>query len=66
LDYPVLQIKTILVSSHTAASKPVKQEVNGTVILPALVFPDSAYWCSADCRGASSYGPRLLGVMMLP
>jgi hypothetical protein len=32
-------IKT-LVSSHTADSKPVKQEVNGTVILPPLVFPD--------------------------
>ena len=27
------------VSCHTADSKPVKQEVNGTVILPHLVFP---------------------------
>ncbi len=26
-------------SCHTADSKPVKQEVNGTVILPPLVFP---------------------------
>ncbi len=26
-------------SCHTADSKPVKQEVNGKVILPALVFP---------------------------
>jgi hypothetical protein len=26
-------------SFHTADSKPVKQEVNGTVILPPLVFP---------------------------
>jgi hypothetical protein len=34
-----LQIKTKIVSSHTADSKPVKQEVNGTVILPPLVFP---------------------------
>jgi hypothetical protein len=34
-----LQIKTKNVSSHTADSKPVKQEVNGTVILPPLVFP---------------------------
>jgi hypothetical protein len=34
-----LQIKTKLVSCHTADSKPVKQEVNGTVILPLLVFP---------------------------
>jgi hypothetical protein len=37
-----LQIKTKNVSSHTADSKPVKQEVNGTVILPPLVFPDNA------------------------
>ena len=26
-------------SCHTANSKPVKQEVNGTVILPPSVFP---------------------------
>jgi hypothetical protein len=32
-----LQIKTKIVSNHTADSKPVKQEVNGTVILPPLV-----------------------------
>jgi hypothetical protein len=34
-----LQIKRKNVSCHTADSKPVKQEVNGTVILPPLVFP---------------------------
>ncbi len=34
-----MQIKTKIVSSHTAYSKPVKQEVKGTVILPPLVFP---------------------------
>ncbi len=39
LDQSVLQIKTKIVSSHTADSKPVKQEVNGTMILPPLVFP---------------------------
>ncbi len=39
LDWSVLQIKTKIVSCHTANSKPVKQEVNGTVILPPLVFP---------------------------
>ncbi len=33
-----MQIKTKIVSCHTADSKPVKQEVNGTVILPPLVF----------------------------
>jgi hypothetical protein len=40
LNQPVLQIKTKNISIHTADSKPVKQEVNGTVILPPLVFPD--------------------------
>jgi len=39
LDYSVLQIKTKIVSCHTADSKPVKQEVYGTVMLPPLVFP---------------------------
>ncbi len=34
-----MQIETKIVSSHTADYKPVKQEVNGTVILPPLVFP---------------------------
>ncbi len=34
-----MQIKTKIISSHTADSKPVKLEVNGTVILPPLVFP---------------------------
>jgi hypothetical protein len=32
-------MKTKIVSCQTADSKPVKQEVNGTVILPPLVFP---------------------------
>ncbi len=39
LDQPVSQIKTKIVSCHTADSNSVKQEVNGTVILPPLVFP---------------------------
>jgi hypothetical protein len=34
LDKSVLQIKTKIVSCHEADSKPVKQEVNGTVIRP--------------------------------
>jgi hypothetical protein len=47
LDWSVLQIKTKIVSSHTADSKPIKQEVNGTVILPPLVFPaPPAYFAS--------------------
>jgi hypothetical protein len=43
LDQSVLQITTKMVSCHTADSKPVKQEVNGAVILPTLVFPDTAH-----------------------
>jgi hypothetical protein len=39
LDKSVLQIKTKIVRCHTADSKPVKQEVNGTVILLPLAFP---------------------------
>jgi len=39
LDQSVLQIKTNIVSCHTADSKPVKLDVNGTAILPSLVFP---------------------------
>ncbi len=39
LDSSVLQIKTKIVSCHTADSKPVKQEVTSTTILPPLIFP---------------------------
>jgi hypothetical protein len=35
--------KSKFFSFHTAYSKPVKQEVNGTVILPPSVFPDQIY-----------------------
>jgi hypothetical protein len=38
LDWSVLPIKK-MVSCHTADSKPVKQEVNGIVILHPIVFP---------------------------
>jgi hypothetical protein len=43
LDQSVLQIKTEIVSCYAADSKPVKQEVNGTMILPPLVFPACKY-----------------------
>ncbi len=43
LDKYVLQIKRKIVSCHTADSKPVKQEVNSTVILPPLVFPAQTF-----------------------
>ncbi len=43
LDYSVLQIKTKIVSCHKTNSKSVKQEVDGTVILPPLVFPGLRY-----------------------
>ncbi len=45
LDYSVLQIKTEIVSCHTADSKQDKQEVNGTVILPPVVFPAPTKVC---------------------
>jgi hypothetical protein len=37
-----LKIKTKIASYHTADSKPIKQQVNGKVILPSLVFPASS------------------------
>jgi hypothetical protein len=64
LDLSVLQIKTKLVSCHTADSKSVRQEVNGTVILSPLVFPDSMYvrflWVYQSRREVGEYG-NLLG-----
>jgi hypothetical protein len=42
-----MQIKTKIVSCHTADSRPVKQEVNSTVILTPLVFPDLSICLSA-------------------
>ena len=58
LDLSVLQIKTI-VSCHTPDSKPVKQEVNGTVILPPLVFPDYTHQNASisDTRQSPLYLP---------
>ncbi len=42
-DWSVLQIRTKIVSSCTTNFKPVKREVNDTVILPPLVFPGHGY-----------------------
>jgi hypothetical protein len=39
----LLKMKTKIVSCHTADFKPVKQEVNGTMILPTLVFPGGTF-----------------------
>ncbi len=39
LDQSVLQINIKIVSCHTADFKQVKQEVNGTVILPPFSIP---------------------------
>ena len=47
LDESVLEIKRKIFCCHTADSKPVKQEVNGTVILPPLVFPALTYWADS-------------------
>jgi hypothetical protein len=43
-DVSVLQIKTKIVSCHTADSKPVKQVVNGILILLPSVFPAGTIW----------------------
>jgi hypothetical protein len=48
-----LQIKTIIVSCHTADSKAVKQEVNGTVILPLLVLPGLGVSATATAKVVS-------------
>jgi hypothetical protein len=40
LESAVWQLTIFAVICKTDYSKPVKQEVNGTVILPPLVFPD--------------------------
>ncbi len=47
LDLSVLQIKIKIVSCHTGDSKPVKQRVNATVILPPLLFPGTTYFSRA-------------------
>jgi len=39
----VLQIKIEIVRCHTDDSKPVKREVNGTLIRPPLVFTGVIY-----------------------
>jgi len=58
LDQSVLHIKTKNVSCHATNSKPVKQEVNSTVILPPLVFPAGTY--TKHRRYSSQY--QLFGV----
>ncbi len=45
-----MQIKTQNLNCHTADSKPVKQEVNGTVILTPLVFPAYIYGRHLDLK----------------
>jgi hypothetical protein len=58
-----LQIKTKIVSCHTADSKPVKQEVNGRVILPPLVFPGYALGMLLFCiHFGSAHGAFLFSL----
>ncbi len=60
-----MQIKTKIVSIHTADSKLVKQEVNGTVILPPLVFPAECHRASQmpDVVTAFTNGATTLSIM---
>ncbi len=53
-----MQIKTKIVSCHTADSKPVKQEVNCTVILPPLVFPAHSVRAWISCYPVSQKRER--------
>ncbi len=48
-DKSILQIKTKIVSTHTADSKPVKHEVNDTVIPSPLVSPALSIACMLPC-----------------
>ncbi len=64
LDQSVLQIKTKIVSCHTANSKPVKQEVNGTEILPSLVFPAETH-ASTWRQKLAPYFPSLEKIVQL-
>ncbi len=56
LDQPVLQIKTKIVSCNIANSKPVKQEVNGILIRPPLVFPGQTYMQTSCASGLNRSG----------
>ncbi len=40
-----------MVSFHTADSKPVKEEVIGTMILPPLAFPDFCHFFYPSAHG---------------
>ncbi len=49
LDESVLQIKAKIVNCHKADAKPVKQEDNGTAVLPPLVFPgEDVFKCECE------------------
>ncbi len=64
LDQSVFQIKTKIVSCHTADSKPVKQGVNGTVILPPFSIPCTVsplipHLLCEDTQKINEYSPIL-------
>jgi hypothetical protein len=58
-----LQIKTKIVSCHTADSKPVEQEVNGTMFLPSLVFP--AYSIAFICVSLSKVSRKVVSFAVM-
>jgi hypothetical protein len=69
LDWSVLQMKTKILSSHTADSQPVKQEVNGTVILPPLVFLARSIpvkWSTIKFSTEVSFDNLNLNLMLIP
>ncbi len=58
--------KNKIVSCHTADSKPVKEEVNGTLILPPLVFPAfrNSFYLAYSCLiwNARGLGTKLVNL----
>ncbi len=60
-----MQIKTKIVSCHTADSKPVKQEVKGTLILPPLIFPGRGHTKVEHILELNSWVGSLPAIIML-
>ncbi len=63
-----MQIKTKIVSGNRADSKPVEQEVNGTVILPRLVFPGLIFASDpleSNNRAVHHQRPMILNILLL-
>jgi hypothetical protein len=61
-----MQMKTKIVSCHTSDSKSVKQEANGTMILPPSVFPAECHLCQMLFILSVTNKPFMLSVTNKP